>query len=331
MSKNICPICESTSCSVTMKTNRDKVYPQYYGECEVCGLVSVGIPFWREITENKKMEKSDRLGYLRRHSFLREQRGVDHPSEINSIEDLTDGIVYPSTPIEQIYILIEYIACKQKALIDYVEFDESKDYTICFAKNKTDFCFLIDSAYKEGYLEGFEFGGNPVTSGINRIELNDLDKRIKLTFKGWTKYHELKEQSPLSKQVFVAFDFKKDNKMSHYYDNSISPAIKECGLVPFTPLYHDHGEKITDIIIANIRKSRFIVADVTHASQNVYYEAGFAYGLGLPVILTCREDSAEEDMKFDTSHIKHILWDNEEDLKKKLINRIEAEGLAQRK
>jgi len=291
----------------------------------------VGINFWREVVESREMKRSDLLGYLRRHSFLREQRGVDHPSEINSIADLTDGIVYPSTPIEQVYMLIEYIACKQEALIDYVEFDESKDYTICFAKNKTDLCFLIDSAHKEGYWEGFEFGGNPVFPCLDGIELNDIDKRIKLTFKGWTKYHELKEQSPLSKQVFVAFDFKEKYLMKNVYIEAIRPAIYECGLTAVATSDIEHGKSITDLIIASIRKSRFIIADVTYASQNVYYEAGFAYGLGIPVILTCKEDNAKDDMKFDTNHIKHIIWKDAEDFKKKLINRIEAEGLVQRK
>ena len=39
-----------------------------------------------------------------------------------------------------------------------------------------------------------------------------------------------------------------------------------------------------------IRKSKFLIADFTGQRGGVYYEAGFAYGLGLPVIWTCRKD-----------------------------------------
>ena len=46
-------------------------------------------------------------------------------------------------------------------------------------------------------------------------------------------------------------------------------------------------DKIDDEIIGEIRRSRFLVADFTHGDKgargSVYYEAGFAYGLGLPV------------------------------------------------
>ena len=68
---------------------------------------------------------------------------------------------------------------------------------------------------------------------------------------------------------------------------------------------------MADEIIAEIRRSRFLVADFTHgedgARGGVYYEAGFANGLGIKVIHTCRED-AVRTLHFDTSHINHIVW-----------------------
>jgi nucleoside 2-deoxyribosyltransferase len=47
---------------------------------------------------------------------------------------------------------------------------------------------------------------------------------------------------------------------------------------------------VMDQIIARIRESRFVVADLTHNRGGVYYEAGFAFGHGIPVIPTCRQD-----------------------------------------
>ncbi len=35
---------------------------------------------------------------------------------------------------------------------------------------------------------------------------------------------------------------------------------------------------------------RFMIADFTGHRGGVYFEAGFAHGLGIPVIWTCRED-----------------------------------------
>ena len=89
----------------------------------------------------------------------------------------------------------------------------------------------------------------------------------------------------------------------------------------------EHVNKIDDEIIAEIRRSRFLVADFTQgedgARGGVYYEAGFAHGLGLQVIFTCRED-AVETLHFDTAHYNHIVWTTPEDLRKSLKKRILA-------
>ena len=57
----------------------------------------------------------------------------------------------------------------------------------------------------------------------------------------------------------------------------------------------------------------------------MYYEAGFAHGLGIPVIFTCRKEDKGK-LHFDTSHFNHIFWEEQkpEELKKALQNRIRA-------
>ena len=52
---------------------------------------------------------------------------------------------------------------------------------------------------------------------------------------------------------------------------------------------------------------------MTGGRQGVYYEAGYAMGLGLPVIWTVRSDR-ENDMHFDTKQYGLIIWDTPEDL-----------------
>ena len=86
-------------------------------------------------------------------------------------------------------------------------------------------------------------------------------------------------------------------------------------------------DKIDDEIIAEIRRSRFLVADFTHGDKGarggVYYEAGFAYGLGKPVIYTCRADMVDY-LHFDTRQYAHILWETPEELREGLKNKIVA-------
>ena len=67
-------------------------------------------------------------------------------------------------------------------------------------------------------------------------------------------------------------------------------------------------------IIAEIRRSNtFVITDFTQltnfigARGSVYYEAGFAHGLDIPVIFTCRNDQID-DLHFDTNHFLHLSW-----------------------
>ena len=78
-----------------------------------------------------------------------------------------------------------------------------------------------------------------------------------------------------------------------------------------------------DEIIGQIRKSKMMVADFTGNRQNVYFEAGFAYGLGLNVIYTCKEEEKER-IHFDIQHNNFIFRKDEFDLYKRLKQRIAA-------
>jgi nucleoside 2-deoxyribosyltransferase len=84
-----------------------------------------------------------------------------------------------------------------------------------------------------------------------------------------------------------------------------------------------HNEKICDRIVAEIRRSRFLIADVTMQPQGVYFEAGFAIALGLPVIWCCRRDDLA-NVHFDTRQYNHIVWDQPLDLRQQLADRIKA-------
>jgi len=65
------------------------------------------------------------------------------------------------------------------------------------------------------------------------------------------------------------------------------------------------------------------VCDFTGHRGSVYFEAGFAMGLGKPIIWSCRKDYFK-DCQFDTRQYNHIEWENAEELYKKLLNRIQA-------
>jgi nucleoside 2-deoxyribosyltransferase len=65
------------------------------------------------------------------------------------------------------------------------------------------------------------------------------------------------------------------------------------------------------------------VADFTGHRGGVYYEAGFALGLGRPVIWTCHKDHLTQ-AHFDTRQYNHIEWSDSRELRERLRNRILA-------
>jgi len=80
-----------------------------------------------------------------------------------------------------------------------------------------------------------------------------------------------------------------DDEMKSVHKNAIKPACAECGFSAFNVAEREHNDDIIDKIISEIKTSHFIVADFTGNNAGVYYEAGYAKGLGLPVIKTCKK------------------------------------------
>ena len=143
-----------------------------------------------------------------------------------------------------------------------------------------------------------------------------------LTIDGWEKYEKLKQININSKIAFVAMSF--NPKLKCIFD-AIDFASDKCSFKAERVDSEEHNEKICDRIIAKINESRFIVADFTENKHGVYFEAGYALGLNIPVIWTCSKDFLEkEQLHFDTRQYNHIVWKDGKDLANQLINRIKA-------
>lgn len=139
---------------------------------------------------------------------------------------------------------------------------------------------------------------------------------------GWKHIGELKRRpAENAPQAFVAMHFHED--MEPFYKDGIRPAIEADGKTRCVRIdgVH-HNNKICDEIIAAIRRSRYVVADFTGNRGGVYYEAGFAHGLGIPVIWTVRDTTKE--LHFDTRQYNHIVYKDADELKRLLTDRIAA-------
>lgn len=182
-------------------------------------------------------------------------------------------------------------------------------------------------------------------TAINRKHIED-DKRsnnpLYLGFKCFEYLEALGVSLRDSEQIFVAMWFGSDEQ-SKIYNEAIRPAIDKSGYIPVRIDNTEHNEKIDDQILAEIRKSKAVVVDLTCGLSTpkgwsdanvvgsprggVFYEAGFAQGLGIPVIWTIKSEIAEVEnvVHFDVRQFNQIRWSADHtDFAERLKLRIEA-------
>jgi hypothetical protein len=146
--------------------------------------------------------------------------------------------------------------------------------------------------------------------------------RGSLTTAGWLKVDELRSTGASTRQAFVAMWF--DASMNPAWEGGFKPGIEAGGQFDATRIDQiAHNGKIDDRIISEIRRSALLVADFTGHRGGVYFEAGYAMGLGIPVIWTCHKDDISS-AHFDTRQYNHITWSTPDDLREALRLRIAA-------
>lgn len=132
-----------------------------------------------------------------------------------------------------------------------------------------------------------------------------------LTVRGWVRVEELLRSANGSRKGFMAMKFG-DSQLDAVFRQHFKPAVLQAGFDLMRLDDEPRAGLIDDRLRLEIRTSRFLVADLSHANAGAYWEAGFAEGLGRPVIYTCRKDVFDNpDTKphFDTNHHLTVVWD----------------------
>ncbi len=185
----------------------------------------------------------------------------------------------------------------------------------------------IDERIKELFFSNDIFGALYIIRQLSNQGFTTLTTStpndIYIEANGWRKISELKKKPEgLSYQVFIAMWF--DKSVDKYFTNGIEKAIDESIKYKVVRVdFVEHNNKICDQIIAEINKSKLVIADFTGDRGGVYFEAGYAQGLGIPVIWTVQEEWIKQ-LHFDTRQYNHIVYKDEAELYKKLKARIEA-------
>jgi hypothetical protein len=162
---------------------------------------------------------------------------------------------------------------------------------------------------------------------IKRVAAYEVDLAYTPTIKGWQAVEPTLPVGGEKGRCFVAMWF--DDSLDSVYAGGFEMAVRDCGFDPYRVKEDSTNESIPDRILSGIRRAQFVVADFTGDRHNVYYEAGFARGIGREVIGCCKEDWVK-DLKFDTRHLGHVIWKDTDDLRQKLADSIRANIIPQR-
>lgn len=275
--------------------------PVYQVKCPACGLYNITIQAYRDL--KGQAVPHDRFYLL--SAVIR--RNSDRKKLItlapDNLQQLIDQVVPPRDPQEILDRVVAYVAQNATTFSSSVKVEPERDYPLFVAKDAVDLATILSEGTREGLL---------VKSGYD-LKLTLLD--------GWQRYDEIRRRLPDSSQAFVAMWF--DKSLDVIWEEGFKQGLVEAGYRPLRIDKKDFNDKIDDQIVAEIRRSGLVVADVTGHRAGVYFEAGFAMGLGIPVIWTCREDEIGK-AHFDTRQYNHIVWNEAQDLREKLVNRIRA-------
>ena len=143
----------------------------------------------------------------------------------------------------------------------------------------------------------------------------DMIYTVQLTVAGLKRAVELRNKHSNKHSAFIAMWF---NNATDLFKEKTKEAIVAAGYKPEIVIEEHHNDFIMDKVINLINDSRFVIADLTSIPEQtkekssgvrggVYYEAGYAKGLGRPVIFTCSNDSHSR-VHFDLQQMNTILW-----------------------
>ena len=271
-------------------------------ECSRCGRFEIGDIAAHEISVWKPEQRSNLSGWIREH------QGCKVVSK-----DLS-GLSVLSTPTftEKARKLFLHFTSKHPKAGEYIYISNTgiELMGICWCQDREEFWFILQKyLVQEREL-------------LDRTTDGNAKDCYRISTTGWSYFDEQSSNRDNSRVGFIAMWFDKSVDSTHL---AIDAGIRSSGYEPLRIDRKEHNNKIDDEIVAGIRRSKFLVADFTGHRGGVYFEAGLATGLGLPVIWLCRKDELEKT-HFDTRQYNFIVWEADKlaELSTALKNRIEA-------
>jgi len=291
---------EPATCAVcgtpTIDGRRNDQGSRIYFDCPQCGLFGLGraadLTLYTLLTDPRKRA-------ILSYGILKTPRHGEDTTllDFETCKRIVDAGVLP-TPHEQGDNLIRWLGANlagpgMSLRINFRDHGRNAE-----VQSETGFNFVVAGLMNAGLLEG------------DRLMGPGANARVTLTFPGWERFEELRRGTE-SRRAFMAMQYRDpllDRLVNDYFRLAVAQTGFELRRVDDEP----RAGLIDDQLRVDIQAARFLIVDLTHGNRGAYWEAGYAEGLGKPVIYTCRHSKFHEMSHFDTNHRLTVQWDETE-------------------
>ncbi len=309
-----CPLCGSPAI---------KEFPQimahkYYIQCDRCGEYEISDKFiiFRDVGE-----ELSKVGYIL-SGLARELHETDGEAPNFTYENLETSLKHHLIPDvknieEKIQKLIQRIREKTSYFGEEIELGNMESVVpLAYAKNVKELKALLNliSGKRIASVKFVErsAAGIPVT-----------DVKVVLSADGWDLGNKIDSKNKESERGFVAawFDDSMDENIT-----AAEEAISESGFIPVCIRDKHFSERIMDKALGEIRRSRFVIVDLTGNRGSVFFEAGFAFGLGIETIYVYHEKHSGKNtpLEFYVKHYQCYKYQTPADLKETIKSAISS-------
>ena len=303
-----CPLCENSEISLKSRDYEEILIIN----CTTCGYYEISQSDLSLIeNENNKNWKPKLSYWVRNHQIKNAPLEISHRFFDETIKNYS-----MPNPFDQANNLIKWIGDNVNNFNEKISIEIEKVVPIIGSSSIKEVNWISKHLVENKLIARTNFIRTiPTTTYEERKEKFE----VSLTFQGWEKYYELKQTTDKSRIVFMAMKYG-DEPLEKIYSDHIIKAVEEAGFE--IRLLRDvlKAGSIDDQLRIEIRRSKFLLVDLTHDNNGAYWEAGFAEGLGKPVIYLCEKQKFDKfKTHFDTNHLTTVTWSQgsiEDDMEK---------------
>lgn len=296
-----CPICELENTKEIRGTGDNSSY-----ECERCGKFNMTGTL--AATINHQFKSTDDRWKLSHWLRNAGSKNMEQFLDTANIKPILERRL-PSL-VEQFDLLLKWLAAQSEDFGKPVIVTPDYDFVTIGARSTEGFRFVLTTLISRNWLSIINIPTVKVyRRGQSAVYNPSESSNIKIEALGWEQIEQLQHHQPSYRKAFIAMKFD-NSELDQIVRDYFKPATAEAGFELLRLDDNPAAGLIDNKMRVEIRNADFVIADLTHDNLGAYWEAGYAEGLGKPVIYTCEKAKfIEKPTHFDTNHHLTIFWD----------------------